>query len=665
MKKLLMKSGYGFLLCVLPVFAQAQSLVNHIPASAQFVLTIHSESITKKIPASELGKLHILARDTFGETRPQDIWKNVLRNPVEGGIDLKSNIYYTAEVTDTTDFTYLYLPLADAAKFTQFIQNEFKEVDKDATLQPGGGYQTLSGKGMQVTWNSSFAIISTHQNVHSYRYRYEEDDDYSSSFYVQQNKLNQWRDSITNIIESVEEIEDELTATQRHRERLSVDSWSYERLEEEYAIRLATMEANKDSIEEAKKRAKEAKLITLAYQRIDQLMNLDAKGSISTNSSFLTSMSDQQKEDVSYWLNYGTTLKSLIKRMGFSERELRKVKKDVDDLIDNNYMITGLDFQQDKAIVNSTFDYNQNVYNYISGVYRNQFNKEFYKYIKGDNLTGIMSMNINTQKTGEATFAIMKKIYGNMPGNDGKAFRAATEMVEMLLDKQVLYGTLTGDFCLAITDLKKNSFTYTDYEYDSNFNSREVVREKTEVLPEFIGLASLGNRANLQKIINVIESFEGVRKINDNLYTFNNRGIKGFNLYLKLTDKVVIITNNESLANDGSFKEYPKNEQISSDMRKRMDKHSFFLFVDGDKLNNPAILDMMPREGKVFESVTSVSKFYWYNLPSDTHIQKSRMEIELRKTNYIDNANAVLDILNNPLVSAMFGLQSSYRNMLR
>jgi hypothetical protein len=192
---------------------------------------------------------------------------------------------------------------------------------------------------------------------------------------------------------------------------------------------------------------------------------------------------------------------------------------------------------------------------------------------------------------------------------------------------------------VAITDLKEFDVSYTSYDYDEDFNEQEVIKTKQELLPEFVFLASVGNKKLRDKIVKLylasklfVEE-DGYFKYKP--YRYGNRSSENQEggTYFAFANDILIVTNNKDLVTKYKQSGIPKENQLSKDRINHIKKNNYagywnvnatFLKMDKqlrkslgrdiskmmtytDSLFNEASLTGMKLEGDCFTTTANLS----------------------------------------------------------
>jgi hypothetical protein len=271
------------------------------------------------------------------------------------------------------------------------------------------------------------------------------------------------------------------------------------------------------------------------------------------------------------------------RNLGFKSAYTADTSKSFYSLAKDNYSVAFCTFEKGKINVQHTMYVNPEVDNLIDGLYKKKGNKNFVKYIKGANLLGYASMSVNVEKTLKATRLILTKTYEATMGENAKYISGLMDIYSVFTNEDVVNNLFQGDFALAITDLKPYKTTFTSYKYDDNFTRTESKEEKTEVLPEFVAMASVGKPDELKKIIKAVENMGGIKQEGTGVYLINFPGKADYRIYIALENNIFFVTNNEELVHGKLKTGYSKSEQMTADEKKLLCNSGISYYWNGTK----------------------------------------------------------------------------------
>jgi hypothetical protein len=146
-----------------------------------------------------------------------------------------------------------------------------------------------------------------------------------------------------------------------------------------------------------------------------------------------------------------------------------------------------------------------------------------------------------------------------------------------------MYNLLDGQILFAVTDLKPYTASYLTYDYDENFDKTEIRKEKTEVRPEFVMVAGIGQPEKAAEIISIFERAGAVKKQNSKYYLINMPGEYDIKVFLAIQNGMLIITNNEDLMTNHLKKGYGNGQAMKKKEKKLGRKSALVGWWDGQK----------------------------------------------------------------------------------
>lgn len=107
-------------------------------------------------------------------------------------------------------------------------------------------------------------------------------------------------------------------------------------------------------------------------------------------------------------------------------------------------------------------------------------------YVNPDNI-GYFSMSINTEAMANYYYTYMKKYLANIYGTKDYAdiMDLYIDLLEIIIDEKAIAELLPGNYLFVMHDMKPQIVNYTDYEYDDEFNRKEVKKTRKELSPDF------------------------------------------------------------------------------------------------------------------------------------------------------------------------------------
>jgi hypothetical protein len=157
------------------------------------------------------------------------------------------------------------------------------------------------------------------------------------------------------------------------------------------------------------------------------------------------------------------------------------------------------------------------------------------------------------------------------------------DLLRIFIDEKTMYNLFDGQFLFAVTDLKPYTASYLTYDYDENFEKTEIRKERTEVRPEFVMVAGIGEREKAAQIISIMERTGAIKKQNNNYYLINTPGEYDIKVFLAIKKGMLIITNNEDLMVNNLKRGYGSDKSMKKKLKKLGRKSALVGWWDGQK----------------------------------------------------------------------------------
>jgi len=632
-----------FTFCIgisLQLSVSAQGLLDHVAARAQYVVTVNNQSISQKADMATIGKMEFFnpAGDSMSASASHVI-TTIFCKPETCGARMVDRAYFFRIENDSLSGWYCLFGLKDADLFGKFLQQELKEkTEPNLQITHQGGYSLLHEGKMHAAWTKDFALLliadkndeyafeENYSNIRATSYNQAMQDSIQA---VELARAQAMADSIQAAEAAVEEQQRQAAKhpkkNQNTKKNTAQMQAELERAVSDSLAAVAAMqlegsraeEEASAALEKADKERKEKHQIEAngkASRLLGELINQGAAQSVSS----LRSFSEAQKEnfDIAIWINYsGTAFKSLNPYAHRGYRGMADSNRDTTEsltkLLANNYAVAYCLFDAGKITVTNKSIVNPEMSKLINGIYRAKGNKNFCKYIPGANLMGYASMSVNPEVVLKATRSILTKTYESTMGKEAKYITGMMDIAAIFTNDDVAYNLFKGDIAIAVTDLRPFKMSYLSYSYDDNFNRSETKQEKTEVLPEFVAMASVGKPEELNKILKAIEKMGGLRAEGEGVYLIEMPGQVGYKVYLAMENNILFCTNSEDLIHGKLKKGYPKNEQMSKEQRNLFTSYPIAYYWDRAKT-----FDMISKqpELKKGEKMTKMLNLFKDNL---------------------------------------------------
>ncbi|MGN0019158.1 MAG: hypothetical protein ACI35Z_00085 [Sphingobacterium hotanense] len=578
LKMALIAGAIGF---ASPVFSQ--DLINKVPGESNFVLAINGKAFFKHVDAEQVNR--ILSRTGF--------FNNVMgkNNPLrtkdiqEMGIDIRANAYINSITTDSVQYLGALFPLSDKAKFEALLPKEKEIVQVN-------GLPTIysSDKTLRISWDNNTIYILGGLAMDNYFKR----DDIKQRYGFLEHEGDPIAEEFG--IPGPPVIPADTTVVEW-------EAWEEE--EEEAAV-----EAVAEAAEEAAKAAEEAgEGIEVEMTVVPPPAGIPP-ATIETEEdeyAYVDSVLERDEYQDDYYLeyrkieNHNDSIKNVLvsgwvdlkindiisgKVERHTSKNLRNIKDnelirfEMDHIADFYKYYYPTDILYSTLGMRPTFDYgyksvsgaaviegnklsfkgdlafDKTMAKYYKEIYQNKFNPKFYKYLD-KNALGFLTLNLNTEAYLKHLPKIVTRVFGE--DNDNRYSEIVDVFAtsfEILLDEKAIAKVFKGDNLIVLNGVTNKEITYTDYEYDEDYNYTEVERTKTEAVPDFLWMFSSDDVSIFEKIVKIGLREEGLID-HDGIYEFKVSSRETIKPYL-LIDKGIVFMGNDltklQAIKDGSFR---------------------------------------------------------------------------------------------------------------
>lgn len=458
----------------------AQDVVSKIPPGATLLIKYAGGNLTKKLPAKKFESYALLKKKLFNAFLPD---KNFTLEST--GVDLGSDAcQYLVSTDSTTSFVTL-VPISDATKFAQFVQQKNKG---HIPLVKSNGFQVYRrSSGSSIGWSNSMAALVLTSYTSRRYYQPAEPAIDTAINYGGVGKMQPYADSsvaleqapaidtaVTEIVDSIATAGDPAETPEQKANREAADLF--------YA-REAVI---KDSVQD---------MVTQAI--LQSTFGSVAASSITDNPSFAKMV--DKNADISLWMDSTSLLGRLTSLYGAVPYKFNY------NLFPGFSQAVNIFFEKDKVkIEQQVFVNNTEEAQLFKSVYNSRQNPAFVNYLRSNDI-GFVSVSINSEALMKMYYGIAKKVLRAMPyvGKEADLVDACIDIVEIIIDEKAIADVLPGNGLFVLHGVTPRKVTYIGYEYDKDYNSKEVAKTKTEMSPDFSFIFETKNEHIFNKLINL------------------------------------------------------------------------------------------------------------------------------------------------------------------
>lgn len=543
---------------------KAQDLATRIPHDAFAVVNIQTGQFFKLMTVQDFD------RSTIGKAlvdMAEKMGVSDVASVADYGFELESTSYfYTSNTDSLTHFTVL-IPLADAQTFQRIFA-------ADEAIQQRGSSRlfTKSLNDEQVTfvWDDHTLCISSGSPVSSYfeneevanryglTYDHYNDDDYyaaDSAVSVIVDSAGDWNDTADiTIAPPVAKTEEEpaieeMTETTEEAAEAAVEV-AVEPTEEAAVVADSTTDWWTDTlgniaVEDAAPyedyytknvRIKDSLAGVWAREYAEAVLAKVPEKNIRTNASYLRSV----KKDalITGWISnleaiYSTLLPDLFGMRGNGK-------------LFNYYgsVYAGLYADGEGFRLGTEMEVSDELARSFKRIYSAKLNRKFLKYVNSQEAVGFFGFAMDSKAYLEELPKMLNDTYGKVFAQYEKDISLGAEIVSLLLDEEAIASAARGDGLFVLNGIAEKEVTYTDYEYDENYNYKEVEKTKMETIPDFLLLFSSDNASLYNRIVDYLQHKMLLSEDRD-IYHIGQSELP-FDLYLYRRGNIVFLGTSET-----------------------------------------------------------------------------------------------------------------------
>lgn len=546
-----------FLLCGF-VFAFAQQKMK-IPANASFYMEINGKQLNKKV---NWEKLNPFLLEVAKEGKEKPTWTDYSKT----GIKYDAVQYHYATFNDSVKMYTAHFILDNKEKFQEFI-NSTKKKGLEITKKSRYSYISLDDD-MFVAWNGDRAVLKmiSYTKPDKYDWNDEAVTDSSAavadsvatvavdSAYVEEpekpfnykEEIQYLKEDTKYLKESIKENNAEIARKQKDIKYLEKHH-EYPKEKKSEPEAAEPMEENMESEDSVEDMAYQKEVDSI---RIEEFKVVKKLAEESFNIYFDSSLDlDVSKEilkfrdadsDVFVYTDYGRIVNDgiygkMMKRYEFGQFFSK--------MYDSNSSYN-LYFDKEKVRLVSSYQHRDpEVQNSFSAVYKGKKSKKLMALIN-DKSIGYYAMNVDGSKYFDLMYSLLK--------NSGeteyqKEMELMTETMKIVLDEEAIAKIAPGNGIFVLNELKTKKVDYTDYEYDDDYNEKEVKKTKEVAVPNFTFAFATENEGYWDRVFNVLTKNKNTAKKfskNGEFYLFKDDKSDSYvsQLFFTVKNGVVYVT---------------------------------------------------------------------------------------------------------------------------
>ncbi|REC80405.1 hypothetical protein DRF60_01465 [Chryseobacterium elymi] len=576
MKSILLKTQiitfvlFGFML----VFAQKSM---KLPSDAIFYMEINGKQLNQKI---NWQKLNPLLHELSKKSKEKSSWNDYSKT----GIKYDATQYHYASFNDSIQTYTTHFIVDNKEKFQEFI-NSTKKKGLEISKKNNYSYVDIDDN-IFVAWNNDRAVLSMVNYTKPYKDIWSEaviDSTVTvadsvavavdSAYAVEPEMPFDYKEEIINLKEEIKYLKDNIRENNKEITRIHKDIKYLEKnhkypkenvdtqhsegeaeevypREEEYAEAEIDTAYQKelDSI-----RIENFKIVKkLAEDRFDQYFSSNLE--IEVPKAMLTFR--DPNSDAYVYTDYGKMVNDGIYGKMMKRFELGQFLRNAYE--SSSYY--NLYFDKDKVkLVNNYQHKNPEIQKTISSVYKGKKNKKLAALINEKSI-GYYVINVNGAKSFDLMYDLLQD---TGDGEYKKEMELMMETMKIVLDEEAITKIAPGNGIFVLNELKSKKVEYTDYEYDDDYNEKEVKKTKDVAVPNFTFAFATENEGYWSRVFNVMATNKHLSKKFSkigNFYSFKDEKGGGYmdQLYMTVKDGIVYLTSSTDNINPQSQSDVSK-----------------------------------------------------------------------------------------------------------
>ncbi|UZT96470.1 hypothetical protein ODZ84_14705 [Chryseobacterium fluminis] len=550
---------YGFAL----VFAQQNM---KLPQDAVFYMEINGKQLNKKI---NWQKFNPFLQEVTKKSKEKPSWTDYSKT----GIKYDATQYHYAGFNDSVKVYTAHFILDNKDKFLEFI-NSTKKKGLEVTKKKNYSYVDIDDD-IFVAWNDNRAVLKMISYSKPYKDTWTDDDIDSmavavdsaaavvDSAYAEEpekpfnykDEIQYLKDDIKYLKESIKDNNAEIARMQKDikylekhheypKEKKDSTDKNYSEKDNEILPPLEDENMEGETEEDAvfRKEMDSLKIETfkivkkLAEDSFDEYFNSNLELEISKD---ILGFRDAHS-DVFVYTDYGRIVNDGIYGKMMKNYEFGSIFEKAY----NSNSSYNLYFDQDKVkLVNSYQHKDDEVQKNISSLYKGKKNRNLTNLIN-DKSIGYYSLNVDGSKYFDLMYSLLKN---SGEGDYQKEMELMMETMKIVLDEEAIAKIAPGNGIFVLNELKTKTVEYTDYDYDDEYNEKEVKKTKEVAMPDFTFAFATENEGYWTRIFNLLTTNKKTAKKfikKGDFYSFREEKNDGYfdQLLFKVKDGIVYIT---------------------------------------------------------------------------------------------------------------------------
>ncbi|GAB2825215.1 DUF4836 family protein [Ferruginibacter profundus] len=501
------------LFCVVLPAIQAQNFLAKVPSSSSVVIKYSGDNFSKNVPIQKLDSYNFIKHSFF-----KMLHIDTLTSLKNIGINFEQDTYQYITTEDSSMSFVTLLHLDNVPQFLQLIKGTYK-AGMAAKTEKKDGFDFLAvSPETYIGWNETMAIVvnTTYQHKKSYYDHLYSNDTISVKADTAVATIEELKvEDNAYSIPPPKAAKGKVTGTQKKpmaaakkpatakgktpakktapKKVYVNENYNYRIQDSINNIKRELWEQQQDMIAKKKQQAVAEKIMSNTINsNITSIENEVAYKKIIDPAAHASVWINTESISSQYW-NY------LYRGSYYFLHNMPKIIKDTTDGFKSSVNIY---FDKDKMrMEQKTFAADSKIAKMGNEVMNSKQNPSLVNYVNPDNI-GYFSMSINTEAMANYYYTLLKKYIGGISGTDDYAaiVDVYIDFLQILIDEKGIAELTPGNYLFVMHDMKAKTVTYTDYDYDKEFNKKEVKKTKQELSPDFTFIMETKKEGFMEKI---------------------------------------------------------------------------------------------------------------------------------------------------------------------
>ncbi len=521
MKSIVLKTQIIFLLLFGFTIALAQNSMK-VPNDAIFYMEVNGKQLNNKI---NWNKLNPLLNELSKKSKEKLSWSDYSKT----GIKYDAVQYHYASFNDSIKTYNTHFIIDNKEKFQEFI-NSVKRKGQEVSKRNNYSYVDINDD-IFIAWNGSRAALSmisytkpynglwaaeavadsavvaidsvavAVDAVDAYADEPEKPFDYKDEIKSLKEDIQYLRESIKDNNREIARIQKDIKYLQKHhkypKEKENVLTPEQEEGEESYGSEYEDAESEKAYQKEQDSIRRENFKIVKKYAEDHFDKYFSSNLEVEASKEMLTFR--DANSDVFVYTDYGRIVNDGIYGKMMNRYDFGQVFQKMY----NSNSAYNLYFDNDKVkLINNYQHKNTEIQKNIASIYKGKKNKKLLELIN-EKSVGYYAVNVSGGKCFDLMYSLLQDS-GDSDSKYKKEMELIMETMKIVLDEEAIAKIAPGNGIFVLNELKSKKVEYTDYEYDEDYNEKEVKKTKDVAVPNFTFAFATENEGYWKRIFNLL-----------------------------------------------------------------------------------------------------------------------------------------------------------------